>query len=203
VEKMSLFSWIKRKPQNKTGKNFLRLDITKGGLEFRAEQLPEMLAYEWLQDPSLFKNWEPVAILGQLESEEFAVTLDNAVLISWSDLFDALEQPDYSTCANLLQLPQPSTLQIQLSTKGSISDKDFQLNLSWHDELGRQLTDSIQRIGATITFRNTQMLLNRTHWQLVEAISEFSHRPDEDRNQISQEHYWAKIRGLAKMRIKS
>lgn len=195
---MSLFSWIKRKPQNKTGENFLKLDITKGGLEFRAEQLPEMLAYEWLQDPSLFKNWEPVAILGQLESEGFAITLDNTVLINWSDLFDALEQPDYSTCANLLQLPQPSTLQIQLSTKGSISDKDFQLNLSWHDELGRQLTDSIQRIGATITFRNTQMLLNRTHWQLIEAISEFSHRPDNEKNQISQEHYWAKIRGLAK-----
>ena len=195
---MSLFSWIKRKPENTKGENALKLEITKGGLEFRADKLPEMSAYEWLQDPSLFKNWEPIAILGQLESEGFAVTLDDTVLINWSDLFDALEQPDYSTCANILQLPHQSTLQIKLSTQGSISDRDFQLNLSWQDEFGRQLTDDIQRIGALVIFRSKQMLLTRTYWQLIEEISRFFHRSDDERNQITQEQYWAKIRALAK-----
>jgi hypothetical protein len=197
VEKMSLFSWLKRKPKD-VGNALLKLKFTEGGLEFYATQLPEEVAYDWLQEPGLFKYWEPVALLGQLESDGFAVVTQDAVLISWSDLFSALQQPDYSTCAALLGLPDASTLRIELSTRGSLSDPDFELNLNWCDNLARPVADSVKRIGAVLLWRNQHSLLSEAQWQLVDAVTDFAHRPAEHCNQINQERYWATIRSVAK-----
>ena len=195
---MSFFNWINRKPVKPEGKNELNPNFTKGGIEFSSNSLIDTSAYEWLHDPGLFANWEAVAILGQLESEGLAVISETSVLVSWLDLFEALEQVDYSNCANLLLLPSQSSLQIQLSTIGSISDKNFQLILGWYDQTGRPLTENIQRIGAVILFRNKQLLLSKWHWQLVEEIAKFANRSEEKRNQIDQEYHWANIRQLAK-----
>lgn len=194
---MSLFNWLKRKPEN-VGNALLKLKFTEGGLEFFTTQLPEGLVVDWLLDPGLFKYWEPVALLGQLESEGFAVVTQNTVLISWSDFFSALQQPDYSTCAALLGLPDASTLRIELSTQGSISDSDFEINLNWSDSQARPLAESVQRVGAVLVWRNQHNLLSEAQWQLVEAVTEFAHRPTEHCNQIDQERYWANIRSLAK-----
>jgi hypothetical protein len=81
---MSLFAWLKRKPET-IGGGMLKASFETGGISYFAEGI-QIPAYEWLQDPGLFKYWEPVALLGQLESEGFAVVIENSVLISWSDL---------------------------------------------------------------------------------------------------------------------
>jgi hypothetical protein len=95
-------------------------------------------------------------------------------------------------------LPEASPLRIQISTQGSISDSDFELNLNWLDNSARPIAERVNRVGAILSWRDKQYLLSEFEWQLIELLTQFSHRPNSSRNQVDQERYWADIRSLAK-----
>lgn len=187
---------IKQLFTSKKPQNTLNLSFDEAGLLYTPKGLlGENEAVEWIQQANQFSTWEAVTYLQQLVNEGIVPALDNAVLIPWDELYAIINDVEHLYSIHLLALPDFIALKPSLNSKGSLSDKDFQVVLSWIDRNGRPFHSSQPRLGGVVFAGDTTKLLPFELWKLAEAISLFSLR--EDRSPQANERAWGELRKIA------
>ncbi len=118
------------------------------------------------------------------------------LLLGWEDVFRLLASEDYRDSGFLLNLPPTTTLEINLTARGSISDPHFDLALDWCNVNGNSPGTAVTRTGAVVYFGEQESLLSESAWRLAAAVREFARRPTTERTQNAQERAWGHIRQL-------
>jgi hypothetical protein len=168
----------------------VRVEFTKGLAESTAEGLLSAIHDSGAQDSVLG------AYLSQLASEARCHVDSNGVLIRWEDVYELQDSAEHAGALQLLELPPQSPLRPILDCIGSLSDTEFQLDVTgWTD--GQQQVELDELQGAVATVDGHMQMLSAFAWATAAAVKAFRRRGSEERNQHAQELAWGKIRSLA------
>ena len=136
-------------------------------------------------------------LLGQLEDEGFSVAVEAAHVLPWGRLYDLLEHSDYRASLGTFGIPEIGPDAPILESRGALSNRTFAISLAgWHDGTGRRLAPATL-CGAVVRRGDEVALLNRDSWQVLEHISKFHRRGDEERTDIAHRRSWGLIRQAA------
>ena len=136
-------------------------------------------------------------LLSQIEDEGFSLAVDATHVVPWGRLYDLLEHSDYGVSLGAFGIPRIGPDAPVLESRGSLVDPTFTISLAgWHDGTGRRLAPATL-CGAVVQRDHEASLLNRGSWQVLQRISEFHRRPDEERTDVAQRRSWGLIRQAA------
>ncbi|MFZ2630115.1 MAG: SNF2-related protein [Desulfosalsimonadaceae bacterium] len=166
------------------------------GMIFSVEPLSED---NWLEIPSAFgEQSELVSLLSQLEEEGFAQKHGQGLMLPWPAFYELNCSRDYQDSIGLLGLPGIEEWRPVLSSRGSLSDKDFSVILSgWIDPHGQRVEGNVTLSGAQLAKGQTKTMLPQAAWETVEAIASFHQRDSHHRNLEANKLAWAAIRRAA------
>jgi hypothetical protein len=138
------------------------------------------------------------AYLVQLEEEGKSHFNAAVCVVLWDVVYALLADPEHAGALQMWDLPPVAGLRPILSCTGTLSDRDFELNLDGWVEGERQAAVSNQ-VGGLADIGGKQVLLSAAAWKTVQRISEFKTRPDALRKQHENELAWGQIREIADM----
>jgi len=168
----------------------MRTEYDESGVTFSG------MASDWMTALySLGEQNERGALLAQLAEEGFAEPDGDALRLSWDSLYQLLESEDYQASASLLGLPQLEAWRPKLESRGGLTDTKFSILLAgWIDANNRPVQGNAEINGAVLRCGQRETLLPEAAWKTVRALSEFHHRPQEQRSANSNRRAWATIR---------
>lgn len=173
------------------------MSISSGGVSFRTSPTGTWPS----QDLSNFgPKAELAQFLAQIEDEGFATSDGDAVSLAWHDIYRLMESPDYSGSIGLLGLPPIECWRPALESNGSLTDPGFSITLAgWKSPDGRRPRGNVSIDGAVLRVEGKEILLPKTVWETVEAVSAF-HRSRAERGTSdadSNRRAWASVREKA------
>ncbi|WP_139559022.1 SNF2-related protein [Methylotetracoccus oryzae] len=149
---------------------------TGGGIHVSSELLPGYLAQ--LVDDGLAEQ-----------------TADEAVLIAWHGLYEALGSPGYDELAAVLELPLFTSSAVALQSRNSLTDDDFSIVIAgWRSE---RAGDQPEVVGAMLVRDERMELMRPEQWELFSEVRSFSRRTPDQRNENFHRQSWGRIRSLA------
>lgn len=138
---------------------------------------------------------EKVALLAQLAEEGFAEPDGDALRLPWDALYQLLASDDYQASVSLLSLPPLEAWRPKLESRGGLTDASFSILLAgWIDSNNCPVQGNAEINGAVLKCGQREILLPEAAWQTVRALTDFHHRPQEQRSADSNRHAWATIR---------
>ena len=138
---------------------------------------------------------EPALI--QWADEGYAVERDAGWHVAWDGVYTLLAEADNRIDADVLGIPKPIELAPRLTSRGSLTDRDFVIaTAGWLDGNGR-VVDGVTLMGPIATVGGQKGLLPDSSWRLIQRIATFAQRLDEERDERSQRLAWGEIRRLA------
>lgn len=182
------------------------LFIKNQGLEFsstdigwftpKQDKLDSSNAFDWASEQSE-EDRGAAYFLAQLVNEGQASLDASGLIIPWANVYSILNNDEYEGLTSTLQLPAPSSkLQPILDCNNTLSDSDFSLNISgWRQ--GNNLIKQANLVGATLNWENENSLISESAWKLLNIVQDFNKRPDDEKNQGSNELAWGRIRAIA------
>lgn len=136
------------------------------------------------------------AYLCQLVNEGYAELSNESITVPWARVYELMASTEHAGAVEWLDLPPPSPLRPLLSCAGTLSEEQFQLDVTgWTDASQEVAPDRIE--GAIAYVRGMPQLLSRSSWAVLGAVQSFNKRPQEQRTQHEQELAWGRIRKLA------
>jgi len=133
----------------------------------------------------------------QLMDEGLLEESESGYLLSWSNLYAALESGAYEELASILRLPAPTTTRPMLKSQGSLTDSTFEISIGgWLTEAGRIQLPAIS--GGLLDFGDSKESLSAAQWSLVTAVQQFAIRSKDEHNVSTHRAAWASTRRLAK-----
>jgi SNF2 family DNA or RNA helicase/Holliday junction resolvase len=134
--------------------------------------------------------------LAQLVDDGLATESERNVEIPWDAAYTALQSPDYTDLAGVLELPSLTTRRPILQSRNSLTDEDFSVVLAgWQDDGGR--TYDIKAEGPLLSGSDNAELMRPEHWRLIKEVIAFSRRSQDARDDTRHRQAWGKIRSLA------
>ncbi|RUQ40667.1 MAG: DEAD/DEAH box helicase [Candidatus Competibacteraceae bacterium] len=141
---------------------------------------------------------EFAALVAQLEDEGFAERDGDSAWIEWANLYRLMSSPVYAECLPILGLPPVQRWRLALSSRGSLTDREFSVAIAgWIDPDDRPLRSDPVIEGAVLRTGSSEALLPLETWETLRAIAQFHVRPRETRNADSNRRAWAAIRTRA------
>lgn len=138
------------------------------------------------------------AYLAQLAEIGFVAPKDNGYFLSWSDLYELVDNAEHTDSINLLGLPPWSEARPELSSSGSLSAINFQINIKgWSNQSGIPLRDAGIVQGGLIEIGDQKLMLRRPIWALVDAVLHFASLPATEQAIEMNYQSWGRIRRLA------
>lgn len=180
------------------------LDRIKGALSGatveRLYAIPsgDLLLFSPRQEKPDDEHWEvtsslAIHALNELASSGLAGEHSGGFSLNWSDLYDALDDPDRSSSLKALSLPPMGALRPRLRSANSLDDADFEIAIDgWLDDRGRT---NATKLGAVARRQAGLELLPRPSFELSRRIDEFWNDTarDAERNRL----HWGRIRTQA------
>jgi Holliday junction resolvase len=134
--------------------------------------------------------------LAQLEDDGHAVETADGVFIGWDALYAALQDSGYSGLTQALALPPQTTSRPMLYSRGSLGDREFAISIGgWTDQRGVAI--HFQTTGAILKNGSIVELMRPEQWRLFKEVVGFAKRSSDERNTLSHQAGWARIRKLA------
>lgn len=131
-----------------------------------------------------------------LEQEGYADLIEQQYILSWSELYQLMDDEQHQIMFKLMGLPEQTNLRPMIRSEGALSDSAFKISLAgWCAGSGIKTTSSITRQGAILSVDQQNYLLPQTAWELIEKIREFARLGEKTKQ--DNEQYWGKIRRLA------
>ncbi|MFC7409501.1 SNF2-related protein [Hydrogenophaga atypica] len=196
---MSMFEFLKRTVGVKADERTLKLAWTNEGVRFDFSRHLAAPTPEALVD-AIERCGPEESLLGaylvQLANEGKCLLETSHACIRWPELFELLGSAEHAGTVCLLNLPPASPLRPVLSSSGSLSQPDFDIELSgWTDGAELVNPDSIE--GAVVTVSGKRQLLSAAAWATVAEVAAFRARGPDMRAQHEQELAWGSIRAFA------
>ncbi len=139
----------------------------------------------------------PLAIyLAQLAEEDFVEIGKNQLILPWKKLYQLIESPEHSSLTTMFSLPLVCNLQAVLDCSGTVSDATFSIKIVDWVENGKSSQVDMPK-GAVVSVSGEPRLLPASAWGLLDAISSFNDRGNNERAQHHHELAWGRIRILA------
>ena len=181
-----MFKLFKRKPEKTVSLPWTR-SWSEAGVQVSREATSEgEVLSESLLD----------GFLTQLFDDGHATELPNGYLISWDEVFAAVDSPAYKSLPELLALPPQTARRQSLRSSNSLIDKDFSIVLSgWVGDDGAVLAHDFT--GPVLKAPNGLELMRPAQWQLLKEVISFYRRADDDRTELNHRQAWGRLRKLA------
>jgi hypothetical protein len=196
---MKLFRIFKRKTDTEKGERRLKTVWASEGtrVEF-AESLAQPTAEAVLDVIDAAGPEDSVlgVYVAQLASASRCRLDLNGALIPWQEVYSLQASAEHIGALQLLELPPQGSLRPILNSTGSLSDQDFELEISgWTD--GAQQVHVERLDGAVATVNGHQQLLSAASWATVAEVTGFGARRSTQHNQHDHELAWGRIRHYA------
>ncbi|MBI2521203.1 MAG: restriction endonuclease [Bdellovibrio sp.] len=137
-------------------------------------------------------------LLSQLVGEGIASYVENAVLITWQDIYTLFKNDSYVDSLCFLALPAFTNLRPVLNSSLALSDPAFAVSLSgFIDSDGKKTAADITIVGGMLTTAGIDFLMPEMCWKTVEAIAAFHNRTSVERSAIYNQKAWSNIRKWA------
>ena len=151
--------------------------------------------------PELFRQQhssiEMAGFENQLLDEGYADVSKTGTEIPWESLYALFRDENYQSALYLLGLPSETSLTLRLNSKGSLTDRDFQITVAGGiDANGNPVSVTALKGGIVCSGRELA-LLRKPVWRLAHLVSEFYRRADADRNESFHRRQWGVIRRAA------
>lgn len=135
--------------------------------------------------------------LSQLAIDGHCVADANGALITWESIYSLLGAAEHAGAVQFLGLPPPSPLRPILTSRGALSDEDFELDIQgWTD--GVQEVNVERFEGAIAYVAEAPQMLGEAAWTLKRQVEDFRQRDEPKRHQHMQELAWGQMRKLVK-----
>ncbi|TAM24356.1 MAG: helicase SNF2 [Candidimonas sp.] len=196
---MGLFEFFKRPAGSRSGEPLLKIAWINDGIriEFMGELMeasPEGLLaaiHEAGAEDSVLG-----AYLAQLATENHCRLDSKGVTIPWLDLYELQGSAEHVGALNLLNLPPLGPLRPVLDSTGTLSGRDFEIEIVAWTEGSQQVR--LERLdGAVATVAGKPQLLSAAAWATVSELSAFRARGEGERTQHIHELAWGRIRRIA------
>ena len=153
----------------------------------------------WLARPFDFGDAADLGSrLAQLFQEGYGVEQAADFLLTWSDVYDVLRQPELCGYRDSLLLPADSSARPRLTSRGALMDQDFVVLLDdWVDPQGRPLLPQPRVLGRVLEADGVLRLLPESVHLLIEELERFHSTPLSDRSLSFKEQSFGLMRQLA------
>lgn len=136
--------------------------------------------------------------IAQLSEMGFVEQIDDAIYVSWSNIYSLMDNPDHEDSVKLLNLPELTFAVPALLSSGALSDSNFMIGISgWRNPNGFLLTGATLECGAILRLHQNIYLLGRKQYGLVSEIIRFGSSGSDERSLKDNYQAWGRIRGLA------
>ena len=142
-------------------------------------------------DHPLLAGW-----VDQIEEEGFGLLRESGCAVSWDMIYALRSHPEHAEAMGALQLPEVAQLTPELSSRGSLEDRNFSIAIAGWRLNNQPLRDSALT-GAVLTNAGRRMLLPPESWRLLKAVRGFAGRATEQRIGHHHRLEWGRIRQLA------
>lgn len=132
----------------------------------------------------------------QLIDDGYAYLEGREVCLPWSGYFSAISSREYGTLPYEIGLPEPTRHSPSLESIGSLTDTQFSIDITnWVGPTGKVAYPKAE--GAVLHFGDRQELMSATQWALLNAVADFTVRPDAERDPHNNKLRWGRVRQLA------
>lgn len=191
------FEFIKKDPAAEC--SCVQINYSEDGVEYSisGKPVPRELAeaFEFAVDLESADRFLAL-YLAQLLEEGHALLTQNGVRIPWADIYCLVQDLSHEASIDLLQLPSIHSIAPLLNARGTLSDKSFDLVVEGWLREGLELRD-VSKNGPVLSWKGQSALLPLKAWEVDLAVRQFRQRPEAERNQLSHEMAWGRIRKLA------
>ncbi len=189
-----VWSPFKRKEEEpRTGGGSIELAWDASGLSFAMNPARD----GWLFDGEALSGMhgERALLLGQLVDEGFARWSGSVAHLAWDDFFKLSTSPEHAGGLSLLGAPPIEDWKPALSSRGTLTDADFNVLISsWTDPEGSSPRGNVVITGAVIAAGQRRSVLPEATWQTVRAVAQLRELPGGERDADSIRRAWSKIR---------
>lgn len=193
---MGIFNFFKRAVSSKPDEPVLKNTWTTEGVRVEfARALSEPIAEAILDAIHESGPAETVlgAYLAQLAGEGRCQLDGRSALIGWANLYELQASAEHVGAVQLLGLPPVGPLRPLLTSSGTLSDSNFELEIAgWTDGVHEVRLDRLD--GAVATVGGKPQLLSAEAWATASELAAFAQRGPEARTQHEQELAWGNIR---------
>lgn len=196
IKKWPLFPF-KTKSIKKNLKVVSNILITWGQEGIQYSGLPERSG-EFKSNSNLVQDTELCMMLWQLEEEGYLEIHQGKTNLAWDAFYKLAASAEYSSSLTILKVPPIKPWKIGLSSKGTLTDQDFSININaWIDENGNRPQGSVTINGPIIKTENAISVLPEKIWKVVDAVSNFYNRDLNEWDEESNRRAWSLIRMYA------
>ena len=136
--------------------------------------------------------------IDQLVELGFAERSDDETVVEWYSLFELLSADDHKDSVGLLGLPEQLDCAPSLTSTGSLTDDCFEIRITgWRASSGGTISNARYDGGGCIRVGDQDFLLQRSVWELCEAITSRAVSRNVDDGKSDNFVYWGRIRKLA------
>ncbi|KLU37748.1 helicase SNF2 [Massilia sp. WF1] len=196
---MSIFNIFKRAASNTSAAPVLKTLWSADGVRVEfSDPLPEPTQDALLDALSAASAEESVlgAYLAQLVSDEQCKLQRDAAIVRWEDIYQLQTSAEHVGALALLDLPPVGPLRPIIDSTGTLSGRDFELEVTGWTDGSKQLRVT-ELIGGIATVDGRPQMLTRAAWRTASEIATFRSRDDGERSQNHHELAWARIRRFA------
>ena len=193
---MGIFDFFKRAVSSKADESVLKTIWTIDGARVEFARPLSQPTTEALLD-AIHESGPGDTVLGaylaQLTDAGRCQLDEQGALIGWADLYELQASAEHVGAVQLLGLPPVGPLRPFLTSSGTLSDSDFELEIAgWTDGAHEVLLERLD--GAVATVGGKPQLLSAAAWATASALADFAQRGPEARTQHAQELAWGRIR---------
>ena len=136
--------------------------------------------------------------IDQLVELGFAERSDDETVVEWYSLFELLSADDHKDSVGLLGLPEQLDCAPSLTSTGSLTDDGFEIRITgWRASSGGTISNARYDGGGCIRVGDQDFLLQRSVWELCEAITSRAVSRNVYDGKSDNFVYWGRIRKLA------
>ncbi|CAG9172572.1 hypothetical protein LMG23992_02270 [Cupriavidus laharis] len=196
---MGILDFFKRSASTKAGRSVLKPAWTDEGVRIEfAQQLPEASPEGLLE--AIHEAGPEDSLLGaylaQLASEDKCELDRSGVLVPWQQVFALQGSVEHAGALHFLDLPPQGPLRPILDSSGTLSDREFGLDIvGWTD--GQHQIRPERLDGAVATHGGQPQMLSAAAWATAAEIARFRQRGPDERSQHVNELVWGRIRRFA------